>query len=58
MFHDAWRYFAARYDFEVIGIVLENPNAEVSAQEMVHLLHVIEDHGVRGCFEPQFKRQF
>lgn len=55
VFHDAWRYFAARYDFEVIGIVLENPNAEVSAQEMVHLLHVIEDHGVNVVFaEPQF----
>lgn len=55
VFHDAWRYFAARYNFEVIGIVLENPNAEVSAQEMVHLLHVIEDHGVNVVFaEPQF----
>lgn len=55
VFHDAWRYFSARYNFEVIGIVLENPNAEVSAQEMVHLLEVIEDHGVNVVFaEPQF----
>lgn len=55
VFHDAWRYFAARYDFEIVGIVLENPNAEVSAQEMVHLLDVINDHDVNVVFaEPQF----
>lgn len=55
VFHDAWRYFAARYEFEVIGIVLENPDAEVSAQEMVHLLDVIDDHDVNAVFaEPQF----
>ena len=55
VFHDAWRYFAARYDFEVIGIVLENPNAEVSAQELVHLLEVTEEHNVDVVFsEPQF----
>lgn len=55
VFHDAWRYFAARYHFEVVGIVLENPNAEVSAQEMVHLLEVIDEHNVNVVFsEPQF----
>ncbi len=55
VFHDAWRYFAARYDFEIIGIVLENPNAEVSAQEMVHLLDVINEHDINAVFsEPQF----
>lgn len=55
VFHDAWRYFAARYNFEIIGIVLENPNAELSAQEMVHLLEVVEENDVRVIFaEPQF----
>lgn len=55
VFHDAWRYFAARYDFEIIGIVLENPNAEVSAQEMVHLLEVVEEYDLNVVFaEPQF----
>lgn len=55
VFHDAWRYFAARYNFEIIGIVLENPNAEVSAQEMVHLLDVLEEYDVNAVFsEPQF----
>lgn len=55
VFHDAWQYFAARYNFEIIGIVLENPNAEVSAQEMVHLLEIVEEHDVNVVFaEPQF----
>lgn len=55
VFHDAWRYFAARYDFEIIGIVLGNPNSEVSAQEMVHLLETMEDNDIHVVFaEPQF----
>lgn len=55
VFHDAWRYFAARYNFEIIGIVLENPDSEVSAQEMVDLMRVIDDTGVSVIFaEPQF----
>lgn len=55
VFHDAWRYFAARYHFEVIGIVLENPDAEVSAREMVHLLETMDEHNIQVVFaEPQF----
>jgi ABC-type Zn uptake system ZnuABC Zn-binding protein ZnuA len=53
--HDAYRYFAARYDFEIIGIVLENPDAEISAREVVDLLQVVEESGVNVVFsEPQF----
>lgn len=55
VFHDAWRYFAARYHFEIIGIVLENPDSEVSAHEIVDLLEVVENSGVNVVFaEPQF----
>lgn len=55
VFHDAWRYFAARYHFEIIGIVLENPDAEISAREMVDLLDVVQESGVDVIFaEPQF----
>jgi len=55
VFHDAYTYFAARYDFEVIGVVLNNPEAEISAQEVVALQRVIEESGVRVIFaEPQF----
>lgn len=52
--HDAYSYFAARYHFEIIGIVLENPDAEISAQEVVDLLNVVEESGVNVVFsEPQ-----
>lgn len=55
LFHDAWRYFAARYDFEIIGIVLANPDSEVSARELADLQHTVEESGVSVIFaEPQF----
>ncbi len=55
VFHDAYTYFAARYDFEVIGVVLKNPDAEISAQEVVELQEIIEANNVPVIFaEPQF----
>lgn len=54
--HDAWRYFAARYHFEIIGIVLENPDSETSALDIVDLLRVVDEAGVNVVFaEPQLK---
>ncbi len=54
--HDAWRYFAARYDFEIIGIVMNNPDAEVAATNIVDLLQVVEESGVSVVFsEPQLQ---
>ncbi len=55
VFHDAYTYFAARYGFEVIGIVLPNPNTEVSAGELAELQETIEETGINVVFaEPQF----
>lgn len=55
IFHDAFRYFAARYDFEIIGIVLENPDGEASARDIADLLKVIDESGIDVIFaEPQF----
>jgi ABC-type Zn uptake system ZnuABC Zn-binding protein ZnuA len=55
VFHDAYRYFASRYGFEVIGYVLRNPGHEPSAQELAELHRTIEQAGVRVVFrEPQF----
>lgn len=55
VFHDAFRYFAARYDFEIIGIVLENPDSEASARDIADLLNVIDESGIDVVFaEPQF----
>jgi len=55
VFHDAYAYLAARYGFEVVGVVLPNPDAEPSAQEIVALQETIEETGVEVIFaEPQF----
>jgi len=55
VFHDAYTYFAARFGFEVIGIVLRSPEVEVSARELVDLQGVVAESGVRVIFaEPQF----
>lgn len=58
VFHDAYTYFAARYGFEVIGVVLQNPEAEISAREVVELQDVISEHDVPVIFaEPQFNQE-
>lgn len=58
VFHDAYTYFAARFDFEVIGVVLNNPEVEISAQEVIELQRIIEESGVRVIFaEPQFNSE-
>jgi ABC-type Zn uptake system ZnuABC Zn-binding protein ZnuA len=55
VFHDAHRYFATRYGFEVIGYVLRNPGHEPSAQEIAELHKTIDQAGVTVVFrEPQF----
>jgi len=55
VFHDAYTYFAARYGFEVIGVVFRNPEAEISAREVVELQDVIAEYDVSVIFaEPQF----
>jgi zinc/manganese transport system substrate-binding protein/manganese/iron transport system substrate-binding protein len=55
VFHDAYTYFAARYGFEVVGVVIRNPQADISAGEVVELLRVIEEYDVPVIFaEPQF----
>jgi len=55
VFHDAYTYFAARYDFEVVGVVLRNPENDISAQDVIDLQRAIAEHDVRVIFaEPQF----
>ena len=55
VFRDAYRYFAARFDFEVIGVVLPNLDGEPAAQDIVDLLSIIDQSGVGVVFaEPQF----
>lgn len=55
VFHDAYTYFAARYGFEIVGMVLKNPGAEASAKEVAALKETIEEAGVTVVFgEPRF----
>lgn len=55
VFHDAYTYFAARYGFEIVGIVLPNPEGEPSAGEIARLIATIEAEGIDVIFaEPQF----
>jgi zinc/manganese transport system substrate-binding protein/manganese/iron transport system substrate-binding protein len=55
VFHDAYTYFAARYGLEVVGVVIRNPQADISAGEVLDLLQTIDEYNVPVIFaEPQF----
>ena len=54
-FHDAFPYFAKAYGFELVGVVLENPEAEPSSREVAEVVSKIEEERVPAVFtEPQF----
>jgi manganese/iron transport system substrate-binding protein len=56
VFHDAYTYFEDRYGFEVVGIVMPNPQAEPSARDLAELHAVVESEGVSVVFrEPQYR---
>lgn len=50
--HDAFGYFAARYDFEVIGLVIPGGStlAEPSSAELAELVAVMEREDIRVIF--------
>jgi zinc/manganese transport system substrate-binding protein/manganese/iron transport system substrate-binding protein len=55
VFHDAYTYFAARPGFKVVGVVIQNPQVDISAGEVVELLQSIDQYDVPVIFaEPQF----
>jgi ABC-type Zn uptake system ZnuABC Zn-binding protein ZnuA len=54
-FHDAFPYFAAHYDFELIGVILENPGQEPSAADLAALVAKVKEANVSAVFsEAQF----
>jgi zinc/manganese transport system substrate-binding protein/manganese/iron transport system substrate-binding protein len=54
-FHDAFPYFAEAYGFELVGVVLENPEAEPGSREVAGVVRTIEEEEVPVVFtEPQF----
>ena len=54
-FHDAFPYFSEAYGFELVGVVLENPEAEPGSREVAEVVRTIEEEEVPVVFtEPQF----
>jgi len=54
-FHDAFPYFAKAYGFELVGVVLRNPDAEPSSREVAEVVRTVEEENVPAIFtEPQF----
>lgn len=54
-FHDAFPYFADAYGFELVGVVLENPEAEPGSREVAEVVRTVEEEEVPVVFtEPQF----
>ena len=53
--HDAFPYFAERYGFMIVGSILGNADAELSAGELAELTRKIEEQQVKAIFtESQF----
>ena len=56
--HDAFPYFARRYGFTVVGVLLENPEAELSAGELSGLIEQVKAQQVKAIFaESQFNQK-
>jgi zinc transport system substrate-binding protein len=52
--HDAWGYFAERYDLKPLGSIYESPGHEPSAKGLAHLVDVARASGVSAVLaEPQ-----
>lgn len=53
-FHNAWRYFAERYDIEELGVVQEFAGEEPTPAEIARLVRGAREAGVRNIMvEPQ-----
>ena len=49
--HDSFRYFAQRYDFEIVGAIMPvTTESEPTAQELSELIETIEREGVLAVF--------
>lgn len=54
-FHEAFPYFAARYGFQLIGVITPSPGQEPSAGELAQLIEVVKAAHVKAVFsEAQF----
>jgi ABC-type Zn uptake system ZnuABC Zn-binding protein ZnuA len=54
-FHEAYPYFAARYGFQLIGVITPSPGQDPSAGELAQLVDRVKDAHVKAVFsEAQF----
>jgi len=54
-FHDAFPYFAAAYDLDIVGVVVEAPGQDPSAVEVANLVNAIRQSQVKAILsETQF----
>ncbi len=49
-FHDGFSYFAQCFDLEILKAVEEESGAEASAQELIALIKLVEQHGLPAVF--------
>lgn len=57
-FHDAFPYFAAAYDLEMVGVLVEAPGQDPSPAEVARLIESIRQSGVKVILaEAQFGSQ-
>ena len=54
-FHEAYPYFAARYGFQLVGVITPSPGQEPSAGELAQLVRTVKAAQVKAVFsEAQF----
>jgi zinc/manganese transport system substrate-binding protein/manganese/iron transport system substrate-binding protein len=54
-FHEAFPYFAARYGFQLVGVITPSPGQEPSAGELAQLIETVKAAHVKAVFsEAQF----
>ena len=49
-FHDGFSYFAESFDLHILKAVEEEAGSEASAQELIEIIHIIEENQLPGIF--------
>lgn len=49
-FHDGFAYFAEAFDLTILEAIEEESGSEASAQELIHLIELIEEHQLPAIF--------
>lgn len=49
-FHDGFAYFADAFDLTILEAIEEESGSEASAQELIHLIELVEEHDLPAVF--------